>query len=75
MNEEETNSIEKTMLEVAKMQSENSFKISELSRKERVKERFAYLSHKYEYLTEEEYDEFTYCKFLIEDYYIKNPIV
>lgn len=75
MNEEKIKSIKNILLEVANVQAEGGFKNSELSRRERVKERLAYLLNNCQYLTGDERSELDYYKFLVDKYYIENPIV
>ena len=75
MNEDEIKSIRDIMLEMTNIQSTTSFKNSELSRRERVKEMLAYLLNKCQYLTGDEQSELDYCRFLVDKYYIENPIV
>lgn len=80
MNEDEIKSIRDIMFEMTNINSTNSFKNSELSRRERVKERYEFLSKKNEgsvsgnYLTKEEKSELEYVNFLIKEYYLKNII-
>lgn len=74
MNEDEIKSIRDIMLEMTNINSTNSFRNSELSRRERIKERYAYLKQ-HGSLTSEQISELDYCKFLVEEYYPKNSIV
>lgn len=75
MNEEEIKSLRLLMFELVGLQTEGGFKNTELSRRERIKERSAYLRSALTRLTKEEMDELDYCEFLVEEYYPKNPIV
>lgn len=74
MNEEEIKSLRSLMFEIVGLQTEGGFKNTELSRRERIKERYAYLKQ-HGSLTSEQISELDYCKFLVEEYYPKNSIV
>lgn len=74
MNEEEIKSIRNILMDMVGLQTEGGFKNTELSRRERIKERLEYLKQA-TLIDTEEVNELDYCKFLVEEYYPKNPIV
>lgn len=74
MTKKEINEIKQILIEVANIQSISQFKNMELSRRERIKERHSYLLKKCELLSKEEHSELDFLNYLIEIYYVKNPL-
>jgi len=74
MNEEEIKSLRELLAGMVDMQTSGGFKNNELSRRERIKEKLAYLIQRNN-LSSEEISELDYCKYLVDKYYIDNPIV
>jgi len=74
MTKREKSELKNILLEISKFQAEIYFQNTELSHRERIREKRAYLTYKYELLTPEEHEEFRYLTFLIGRYYIDNPI-